>query len=61
MESKYNTTSLFLDQPDPEDGGSKLLGSELTICQLTYCHMSEDLNLHQHHCQNLKSCIVQAL
>jgi hypothetical protein len=35
-----------------------LLPSEAsaTVYQLTWCKVPEDLNLQQHHCENLKSC-----
>lgn len=30
---------------------------QLTIYQWTWCHIPENMNLHQHHCKNLISCI----
>jgi len=30
----------------------------VTLCQSVQCYIPEELNLHQHHCENIKSLII---
>jgi hypothetical protein len=53
--------AVLLGVLDPEDDGIRNLKMLQTSCSTRQNHMPEDLNLQQHHCENLKSTIIHFL